>query len=191
MSEERATYDVDAATPLQGRLLDVPMAGLYPLDMGRANALLIAWQHKLGPVHRPFRQVAYALEVAGEVVSLAVSGSAVSATVAGYRRTEVVELTRLCSVVGNTWANRVMLRLWREVGAPAWPDWRPLAAISYSHNALHAGNLYRLDGWRVVATDCGSSGGGTWSRKRDATEAVAGKKSLWVWEYPIVGERGA
>jgi hypothetical protein len=169
---------------VQSRLIDVPMAGLYPVPIAWANELLVTWGHKLGPVHRPFTQVAYSLEIAGEVVAVAVSGSAVSATVAGYTRGQVVELTRLCAVPGNSWVNRVMLRLWREVCAPTWPDWRPLAAISYSHNALHAGSLYRLDGWRCVATDCGSAGGGAWSRKRYATDAVAGKKSLWVWAYP-------
>jgi len=57
------------------------------------------------------------------------------------------------------------------------------AAVSYSHNTMHRGDLYRFDGWEKVKDDCGSSGGGTWGRKRQNTEAVYGRKSLWVYRY--------
>lgn len=168
-------------TLMQARLLDVPMSGVYPISVDEANVLLVKWGHKLGPVNRPFRQEAYALELLGRVVSIATSGSIVNGPVAGYQRDEVVELTRLAAC--EPWANRVMLRLWREVCAPAWKSWPVLAAVSYSHNAMHRGDLYRFDGWEKVKDNCGSSGGGSWSRKRYATEAVMGKKSLWVWRY--------
>lgn len=167
----------------QPRLLTVPMVGLMPISIDDANRLLTAWGHRLGECHRPFVQQAYALELHDEPISVAISASIVSDTVAGYRRTEVVECARLCSVPGVTWSNRVMLRLWREVCAPAWPCWAVRAAISYSHNAMHSGNLYRLDGWERVKTDCGSSGGGSWGRQRYATDVVHGQKTLWIWRY--------
>ena len=171
----------------QARLLDVPMAALYPLGSSReaiaeANTLLVdRWQHRLGPVHRPFRQEAFVLELLGEVVAVAISASTVSDTVAGYRRGQVVELARLA---GEPWATRVMLRLWREVCAPSWGSWRPQAAISYSHNAMHRGDLYRFDGWERVTDQAGKSGGGgAWSRPRYAGDVVKGSKTLWVWRY--------
>jgi hypothetical protein len=171
----------------QPRLLDVPMVALSPLQMHDANRLLLKWGHRLGPINRPFTMQAFALELDGEPVSVAVSASTVSDTVAGLRRMEVVECARLCSC--KPWANRVMLRLWREVCAPRWPDWPVLAAISYSQNAHHRGDLYRFDGWTQMSDRAGaSSGGGAWSRKRYATDAVYGKKSLWIWLYETTCE---
>ena len=93
----------------------------------------------------------------------------------------MVELARLGASV--PWASRVILRLWRETCAPRWKCWPVRAAVSYSHNAMHTGNLYRFDGWRPVRDDCGSSGGGSWSRPRYATDVVHGKKTLWLWRY--------
>lgn len=149
-----------------------------------ANALLVAWGHMLGPLNRPFSQRAYALLMDGEPVSLAMSASAVSATVAGYRRDQVVELARLCSAPGRAWASRVMLRLWRAVFAQRWPDWPVLAAVSYSQNAHHRGDLYRFDGWTRVRDDAGHPPGrtATWARYEPGHPAL-GSKSLWVWRY--------
>lgn len=73
-----------------------------------------------------------------------------------------------------------MLRWWREVGARRWPYWPVKAAVSYSDRGK-SGNLYRFDGWELVADDRGSSGGGTWSAKR--LNGGKGKK-LWLWRYP-------
>jgi len=157
------------------------MAGLYPTTVAEANAFLERIGHRLGPVHRPFRQEAYALEVDGEAVAIAVSASIVNGPVAGYGRDEVVELARLGAT--ERWANRVMLRLWREACAPRWASWPVRAAVSYSHNAMHRGDLYRFDGWEKVRDDAGSSGGGTWGRTRKNTDAVYGRKTLWVWRY--------
>lgn len=166
---------------VQARLLEIPMAGLYPLGIADANLLLTEWGHRLGPVHRPFRQEAYGFEVDGRVVALATSGSIVNGPVAGLERDEVVELTRLAS--SEPWGCRVMLRLWREVCAPRWKSWPAKAAVSYSHNAMHPGNLYRFDGWEKVREDAGSTGGGTWSRVRKNSDAVFGKKTLWLWRF--------
>lgn len=172
----------------QLRLLDAPMLSLSTLQVDDANRLLLDWGHRLGEIHRPFRMQAFALELDGEPISIAVSASAVSDTVAGLRRVEVVECARLCSSRGTPWASRVMIRVWREVCAPRWPDWAPIAAISYSQNAHHSGDLYRFDGWHKMADKAGSSGGGAWSRKRYAGDAVYGSKSLWVWPYQTVCE---
>jgi hypothetical protein len=98
---------------------------------------------------------------------------------------EVVELGRLCSAPDARWSTRPMLRLWREVAAPRWPYWPVQAAVAYSQNGRHQGDIYRWDGWTRISDNCGSSGGGAWSRKRYATDAVHGKKSLWLWRYEV------
>lgn len=157
------------------------MVGLYPVSVDDANALLVKWGHRLGPCNRPFHQEAFALEMHGEPIAVAVSASIVNGPVAGYERDEVVELARQAAAV--PWANRVMLRLWREACAPKWACWPVKAAVSYSHNGMHRGDMYRMDGWRKIRDDAGSMGGGSWSRQRCATEAIAGKKTLWVYEY--------
>lgn len=182
----------------QLRLLDAPLASVVVMEPAEANDLLVEWGHRLGPVHRPFRMEAYALVLHGRPISVAVSASTVSSHVAGWMdptkkedpirfgRQEVVELARLASAPDALWATRVMLRLWREVCAHQWACWPIRAAVSYSHNVLHAGDLYRFDGWRKINDRCGSSGGGTYSRPRYATDAVHGRKSLWVYEFPSV-----
>jgi hypothetical protein len=156
------------------------MAGLYPVSMEEANDLLILWEHELGPVKRPFHQEAFVYEVEGRPMAVATSGSIVNGPVAGYERQEVVELTRLAGA--NRWILRVMIRLYREVCAPRWSSWPVKAAVSYQLNSK-TGNLYRFDGWERVRDDCGSSGGGSWSRKRYAIDAAHGPKTLWVWRY--------
>jgi hypothetical protein len=128
--------------------------------------------------------------VEGEPVSVTVSASAVSATVGGYRRNQVVELARLCSAPGHSWASRVALRLWREVAGPRWPYWSVLAAVSYSLNAHHRGHLYRHDGWERVQVSAGSRGGGTWSARRGENDPASGSKTLWIWRYQDPGLAG-
>lgn len=163
----------------------VPAAGFFETDLGVANALIEDWGHYLGVNKRPFGAQAWRLDVAGEPVSVAISASTVSSTVAGFGRGHVVELARLCTKPGQRWATRVMLRLWREIGGPAWQQryWRPVAAVAYSDNTRHPGNIYRLDGWRRVTDAAGSTGGGTWSTARGADHPARGPKSLWLWEY--------
>lgn len=154
------------------------------IDLTRANELLSRWGHYLGPIHRPFGAQAFVMKTVGEPVAVAVSASTVSTMVAGYKRGEVVELARMCVAPEERWATRVMLRLWREVFALAWSAyWIPKAAVAYSQNLRHDGNVYRFDGWQKITDQAGSSGGGTWSNKRNATDAVHGKKTLWLWRY--------
>jgi antitoxin VapB len=151
------------------RLLDIPIAGLYPIEVAQANAFLVKVGHRLGPVNRPFRQEAFGLEVDGHLMAVAVSASMVADHVTTldlegapderFNRQEVVELARLAAA------------------GPRWSGWPVRALISYSHNAMHRGDLYRFDGWVKVRSDAGSSGGGSWSRPRYATDAVHGSKT--------------
>jgi hypothetical protein len=169
---------------IQDRLLECPMAGLYPISNQLANEMLVRWGHKLGPCNRPFLTESFALEVKGAIVAVAMSCSIVHGPVAGYRTQEVVELARLAAE--GQYYNRVMIRLWREVCAPGYASWKPKAVVSYSHNDLHGGHTYRTDGWKKVTDKAGSTGkGGNWKRrgKGYANEAVHGFKTLWLWEY--------
>lgn len=165
------------------RRIELTMATLERTSRRIADELLLRWGHRLGPCRRPFGQQAYVLSVDREPVSVAVSASLVSPTVAGYRRDQVVELARLCSAPGQSWASRVMLRLWREIAAPRWPYWPVLAAVSYSLNAQHRGHIYRHDGWERVNVRAGSRGGGTWSSLREPGDPAFGSKTLWIWRY--------
>jgi hypothetical protein len=183
------TDSLRSVVSLTERMLDVPPATFDTIDVDEANALLLAWGHRLGACERPFSQRAYAFYQDGRPVSLAISASTVSATVAGpggvmLGRQQVVELARLCSAPNWGWATRVMIRVWRQVFAPRWPDWRPIAAVSYQQNAHYRGDIYRFDGWEKVAENVGKSrGGGTWSRQREVGEVVEGSKTLWAWRY--------
>jgi hypothetical protein len=184
---------------LAPRLIEAPMAGLYPITMDEANDFLVRVENKLGPVHRPFHQEAFGYEVDGRLVAVATSGSIVNGPVGaayerngqrmvpfpdrpeGFARNEVVELTRLAAT--ERWMCRLMVRQWRELCAARWASWPAVVAASYSHNAMHSGDLYRFDGWTKVREDAGSAGGGSWSRKRYATDAAHGSKTLWLWRY--------
>ncbi|EMF31110.1 hypothetical protein H114_00737 [Streptomyces gancidicus BKS 13-15] len=168
-----------------------PAAGFFETSVDTANALITDWGHYLGPSNRPFGAQAWRLDVAGRTVAAAISASTVSATVAGYARGEVVELARLCTRPGDRWATRVMLRLWRELGAPAWPYWDVAAAVAYSDNERHPGHIYRTDGWTRVTARAGAPSGpnATWSRPRPEGHPARGRKSLWLWEYAHGGER--
>jgi hypothetical protein len=164
-----------------------PVAGLVPVSLAEANALLVEWGHYLGPCTRPFRNEAWALDVAGAPIGVAISSSIVGVSSAGYPKEEVVELSRLAT--SERWATRVLLRLWREVCAPRWESFGsragmpPLAATAYSQNDRHEGRIYRFDGWELVTENAGSSGGGAWSRKRYAGDAAHGRKRLWLWRF--------
>ncbi len=61
--------EVGVIEAIQPRLIDVPMAGLYPIPMDQANRVLEGWGHRLGPVFRPFHGEAYGLEVDGGLVA--------------------------------------------------------------------------------------------------------------------------
>ncbi|MET9729262.1 hypothetical protein ABZZ79_00925 [Streptomyces sp. NPDC006458] len=174
-----------AAMQLDLAAITAPAAGFFETDTAAANALLTCWGHYLGPSDRPFGSQAWRLDVGGEPVSVAISASTVSATVGGYARRQVVELARLCTRPGEQWATRVTLRLWRQVGAPAWPYWDVAAAVAYSDNKRHPGHIYRTDGWRRLTDRAGAPSGpnATWSKQRAEGHPARGRKSLWLWQY--------
>lgn len=161
------------------------VAGWTTIPLDQANALLANWGHQLGPVTRPFGSQAWLFDIEGQPTAVAVSCSTVSPTVHEFRRDEVVELARLCAAPGARWATRVALRLWREVAAPRWPYWTPVAAVSYSLNSRHEGAIYRFDGWEKVSDRCGNETGATatWSKVREGGHPARGRKSLWVWRF--------
>ncbi|MBO2461185.1 hypothetical protein [Actinomadura violacea] len=161
------------------------VAGWATIPLEQANTLLTAWRHSLGPVRRPFGSQAWLLDVGGTPAAVAVSCSIVSPTVHSFRRNQVVELARLCSAPDARWATRVALRLWREVAATRWPYWHVAAAVSYSQNARHGGDIYRFDGWTKVSTKCGNetSATATWSKVRDRHHPARGPKTLWLWRF--------
>jgi hypothetical protein len=168
-----------SAVPL--RIASVPVAGLVPVSMAEANALLEEWGHYLGPCERPFRSEGWVLDIRDAPVAVAITSSIVSGQVSGFDKQEVVELARLCAC--ERWATRVMLRLWREIAAPRYLCWKPRAAVAYSQTSRHEGDIYRFDGWELMNESAGSSGGGAWSRPRYAGDAVHGKKKQWLWRY--------
>lgn len=164
-------------------LFEMPLVAVNRLEIDLANALIEQWGHNLGACLRPFHQEAFGLEVSRRIVAVAVSASIVSTTVNGFARNEVVELARQCADPSCSWANRVLIRLWRECCAQLWPCWPVKAAVSYSQNARHRGDLYRFDGWEKFTESAGSSGGGTWTAKRKSSDAVSGSKTGWMWRY--------
>lgn len=170
--------------------VQMPLAGVGAAvtfgecDQADSNRLLIDWQHSLGPCLRPYGIEPWLLEVAGAPVAVAVGATTVSATCGDWKRTEVVELARLCTDPANRWATRVALRLWREVAAQRWPHWPVRAAMSYSQNDRHDGRIYRFDGWTRVRDNVGTTtGGGQWTKTRGEDHPAAGSKSLWEWRY--------
>ena len=158
-----------------------PIATFDVIDGVRADAALVAWGHYLGACDRPFGRQSFGLEVAGELVGVAVSASTVGVTCGGYPRDQVVELARLVTNPSHRWATRVGLRLWREIAPKCWSSeyWPVIACVSYSDSTKHRGDIYRFDGWTKVADVPGSSGGGTWSEAKPRTA-----KAVWVYRLP-------
>ncbi|WP_292212306.1 hypothetical protein [Mesorhizobium sp.] len=66
-------------------------------------------------------------------------------------RHEAIELSRLCAARPDL--SRVMLRMWRAFVCPTLcQECGFVWAVSYQDTAIHAGNLYRFDGWVQPAT---------------------------------------
>lgn len=61
-------------------------------------------------------------------------------------RHEAIELSRLCAARPDL--SRVMLRMWRAFVFPTLcQEFGFVWAVSYQDAAIHAGNVYRFDGW--------------------------------------------
>lgn len=166
----------------QVQLTLLPMAAYAETEVVTANRLLVEWGHYLGVCNRPFGKQAFALYIGGEPVGIAVSASTVSSTLAGghWHRRQVVELARLCSKPGYRDLTRVTLRLWRTIAPVRWSEvfWPVKACVAYSDTGRHPGHIYRTDGWSKLGTNPGSSGGGTWTKKRVRQTP----KTLWTYE---------
>ncbi|MPZ13785.1 MAG: hypothetical protein GEU73_05075 [Chloroflexi bacterium] len=170
-------------TAIQAAQARFPMMNVGEVSEDESNALLVKWEHPLGPCERPFGQQGFVLDVFGEPVALAVSASTVSSTVHGYRRNQVVELARIARHPDHPGIMRVMLRLWRAYLAEAWPYWRPAAAISYAMPGTK-GDLYRFDGWENWGKCKVSRGGGTWTLKAPKVSQIGdGVKTLWGYRF--------
>ena len=154
-----------------------PIAHLAAIPMHEVNALLEQWGHKMGPLLRVHSTTmhSHALYAHGQPVALATTSTLICANVGGglkhMTRANTVELSRLCACV--PWANRVMLRMWRELVFPAT---KKHYAISYQDSDLHTGNTYRFDGWKRAA----------WARGTpDLRSGRQGRnRFIWVWERP-------
>lgn len=146
------------------------------IPLAQANARLVEWGHKMGPLERPknySRSWSYGLFHSGDLVGVAIASNLIRPTLAGglLTRDDTIELSRLCACRPHLC--RVVLRLWREFAFPALPyRW----AVSYQDAVLHSGNLYRFDGWKKLAFS--HSG-------RDLRSGKNGRdKWLWVWPPP-------
>jgi antitoxin VapB len=155
-------------------VLAPPICHVAEIDIADANGKLIAWGHRMGPCNRPNGAVwAHGLFEHGKPVAVAIAAGLIREKCAGFSREDAFELARLCAA--RPTLCRVMLRLWREMVAPAicrahgfrW-------AVSYQDKALHSGNTYRLDGWKVVG------------ESRSGTDPRSGRKGrskrIWGWE---------
>lgn len=164
-----------------------PLASFDVIDERRADAALVEWGHYLGECERPYGVQSFGLEIAGELVSVAVSASTAGVTAGGWPRRKVVELARLATKPGHQWATRVTLRLWRELAPACWAKYWPVdALVSYSDTTRHKGDIYRFDGWVKVAEVRGSTGGGTYSTVKKATP-----KAVWVYVLPRLLDNNA
>lgn len=152
--------------------LRFPHITLEEIGRSELNTWLSAWQHRMGPVRRPFRGWSHALLQDGRPVAVAATDRLIRERAAGLERSEAVELSRLCAARPDI--NRAMLRLWRAFIFPELTVTHGFRwAISYQDKALHRGNLYRFDGWVALA----HSASGTDSR----SGRRGGRKIVWGW----------
>ena len=154
-----------------------PIASLTEISLEEANALLVAWEHKDGGVHRPanYGAWAYVLRHEHRPIAVATAHTLIRERVGGglhhLTRVNTVELSRLCAV--RPGLCRVMLRLWREL---VFPSMRFPHAVSYQDKNRHTGNTYRFDGWQCV----GESSSGTDPRALGGTRKGK-RKLIWLW----------
>jgi len=147
------------------------LAYLDRADLDRANALLTAWGHRIGPIRRPMglcdAHLLYGAD--GRPCALTITADLIRERVAGLpdsSRANTVELARLCAAGPHLC--RPMLRLWRELVLPVYGR---RYAISYQDADMHRGELYRHDGWQRVAYS------------HSGTDARSGRpgRNKWVW----------
>jgi hypothetical protein len=158
-----------AVVPYQ-HTLAAPLASFEPISLEALNACLVAWEHKMGVLRRPFAPaVCHGLFHRGEIVAVTAASTLIPAQLEGLDRADTIELSRLCAARPHLC--RAMLRLWREFWLPE-SGYR--YAISYQDERLHLGTTYKHDGFRVL------------TRTRSGTDARSGvrgrTKTVWYWD---------
>jgi hypothetical protein len=149
--------------------MGIPLATFEVITEQEMNACLIAWGHKMGPLSRPMAAPhCYGLRIGDEVQGVVSDSSLIPEELAGQRREDTIEVSRLCASQPSLC--RVTLRLWREV---AFPLQRERHAISYQDERLHTGNTYRFDGWRVLTR--------TRSGLDRRSDRAGRNKTVWIW----------
>lgn len=169
----------EAAVTYQPTLV-APLASFEPIPVDQLNTCLLIWDHKMGPLRRPYGQFdrAYGLFHDGRIVGVVSTSALVRETAAGLTRAQCCELSRLCASRPDLC--RVVLRLWREFVFPTLgKPW----AISYQDASAHSGNLYRFDGW--VRLGASRSGTDTRSGRRGRS------KVIWGWSADPAARKAA
>ena len=154
-----------------------PIAALQPCDYDQANTLLLAWGHKMGPIHRPpeYGFWAHQLLHEGKPVGLSVAAALVRDRVGGglghLTRGNTIELARVCAE--RPGLCRVMVRLWTQF---VFPTLGKPCAISYQDSSMHRGDLYRFDGWERLA-----------EVRASGTDQRTGRKGRprVIWGWPV------
>lgn len=154
-----------------------PIAVLQECSVAEANALLVAWKHKMGPLTRAINGEpgAHILVHNGAAIAVATTSTLIREGVGGglrevLTRGNTLELSRLCAARPSI--NRAMLRLWREL---VFPSFGYPFAISYQDADLHSGNTYRFDGWLRMRYEP--------SHGVDQRSGRRGRNK-WIWGWP-------
>lgn len=143
-----------------------------PIDRRELNRCLLEWQLRVGEIHRPTGGWSHGLRQGDRLLAVVATDILIRERVAGFDRSEAIELSRLCAAQHGLC--RVALRLWRIFVFPAIAQARGCRwAISYQDVAQHRGNLYRFNGWVRLATS--RSGTDTRSGRRGRS------KVIWGW----------
>lgn len=155
----------------------LPPVTFEQIALTEANACLIAWGHKMGPLERgdADHMPHFVLRHEGRPVAVAMASRLVREVVGGgnqhLTRANTCELSRLCAE--RPGLSRVALRLWREF---TFPQLGYTHAISYQDADMHSGNTYRFDGWERI----GFSSSGTDQR----SGRKGRRKWIWLWSSP-------
>jgi hypothetical protein len=172
-SQKEKAVGTRLVDPLVGPSM-FPMIAFDRINLDDANRCLIAWGHKMGPLHRGNQGAnCFALYDQERPVAVATASNLITPRVGGgithLTRENTIELSRLCAARGGLC--RVALRLWREFVFPLLPY---EYAISYQDADLHNGNTYRFDGWKRIGFS--SSGPDTRSGRKG--------RNKWIWQWP-------
>lgn len=155
-----------------------PLVAFDAIDAEMLNRCLVAWEHRMGPLHRPrFGEFggAHGLFHEDRLVAVVAHEKMIAAETCGLTRADAFELARVCAE--RPGLCRVAVRLWREfvfpaacrVGRYSW-------AISYQDRVQHRGTLYRNDGWVRL----GQTNSGTDLRGRKG-KRTGRRKTVWGW----------